>query len=371
MDPEAVASIGPNNNLVSHVAVTNGHLKSTATWRKLNVPYHMMGGTVYVGSETGITWTIEPGTTIMSPRWSDIMIGGFTTSKATLIANGTAAEPITFTSIKPTPATDERWGALHFGIGTNPLTSLKHCVVENGGITGNTGERAVILIKDCSINIESTKIVNSFDYAILLNNEGSFGKFINNTIDNSTRDGIYLHANWAHTIGTGNTFTAGRGILVRSGIITQSAATWLKQPVPYIITGVGNLSIYNSTPEGAKLTLSPGVQVLISINTNIAAGGYGKGAFVANGTAARDPKGKGDWGRIQFGTYTTSGILNHCILEYGGYNQNGIVEISYTNTPVVTNCVIRNSAGYGIVLQNASPTLSGNTFSGNTLGDVY
>lgn len=381
MDPEAVPSIGLNNTLVSHVTVENGAIQSSAaTWKKLNVPYHMGGGKLYVGSETGTTWTIEPGTTIKLPHWSDILIGGFTTSKATLIANGTATEPITFTSTVVNPSVNDRWGALQFGIGTNGLTSLKYCIFENGGVTGSTAELAEIVIKDCNINIESTKVLNSLDYAILLNSEGRFGKFINNTIENPGHDGIYIYANWAHTIGTGNTFNAARGILVEAGTITQSSATWLKQPVPYIITGFvdAGLSIYNSTPEGAKLTLAPGVQLLIGTHGHITAGGYGKGAFVANGTAAEpilisstEPKIKGDWGSIQFGTSTTSGVLNYCIIEYGGYNSNGIVQVSYTNTPTITNCTIRNSGGYGIVLQNASPTMSGNTFSGNTLANVY
>jgi parallel beta-helix repeat protein len=383
MDPETVPSIGLNNTLVGHVMVENGYIKSaTATWKKLNVPYHMLGGSLYVGSETGTTWTIEPGTTIKFPDRSDILIGGFTTSKATLIANGTLTEPITFTSIKSEPTINDRWGALHFGIGTNALTSLKYCVLEKGGLTGSTAEYSEIVIKDCSINIESTKVLNSLDYAILLNSEGSFGKFTNNTIDNPGEDGIYLYANWAHTIGTGNTFNATRGILVNTDIITQSSATWLKQPVPYVITGFGDsgLDIYNSTPEGAKLTLAAGVQILMGTHGNIVAGGYGKGALVANGTAAepilisspRNPKTNGDWAGIQFGPSTTSGILNFCTLEYGGYYEsNGMVLVAGTNIPVITNCIIRNSGGHGIVLQNASPTMSGNTFSGNTLEDIY
>src|SRR5690606_13555919 len=137
------------------------------------------------------------------------------------------------------------------------------------------------------INIESTKILNPLDYAVLLNSEGSFGTFANNTIDNPGEDGVYIHANWAHTIGTGNTFNAARGILVNTDIITQSNATWLKQPVPYIITGNGDsgLTISNDTPEGAKLTLAPGVQILMRVYGSIIPGdGYGKGALIAEGT---------------------------------------------------------------------------------------
>jgi parallel beta-helix repeat protein len=382
MHPEAVSSISANNTLVGDVMVENGTIESaTATWKKLNVPYQMLGGTLYVGSTTGTTWTIEPGTIIKFPHWSDVLVGGFATSKATLIANGTPTEPITFTSLQPAPSVDQRWGALQFGIGTDPLTSLKHCVIENGGITGSTAEHAEVIIKDCSIKIESTKILNSFDYGILLNSEGRFGTFTNNIIDNPGHDGIYLYANWAHTIGTGNTFNAARGILVNTDIITQSSATWLKQPVPYIITGPGDagLDIYNDTPEGAKLTLSPGVQLLMGTHGSISAGGYGKGALVANGTSAEpilissagNPKNKGDWAAIQFSPYTSSGILNYCTIEYGGYTSSGMIHVAGTNIPSITNCIIRNSGSYGIVLQSATPTMSGNTFSGNTLDDVY
>lgn len=385
MDPETVPSIGLNNTLVGHVMVENGYIKSaTSTWKKLSVPYHMVGGMLYVGSEAGTTWTIEAGTTIKFPARANVSIGGIATSKATLIANGTLAEPITFTSVTPISAVDQRWGALQFGIGANALTSLKYCVIENGGFTGSTAEYSEIIIKDCKINIESTKVLNSIDYAILLNSEASFGTFTNNTIDNPGQDGVYIHANWAHTIGTGNTFNAARGILVQTDIITQSDATWLKQPVPYIVTGPGSsgLSIYNSTPEGAKLTLAPGVQILMGTYGDIIAGGgsYGKGALIANGTATEpilistdgNPPAKADWGAIKFGSSTTTGILNYCTIEYGGYNySNGMITVGYTDIPVITNCIIRNSGAYGIVLNNASPTMSGNTFSGNAQADIY
>lgn len=384
MSAEAVPGIGLDNTLVTPVIVENGSIKTaTATWKKLNVPYQILGGTLYVGSESGTTWTIEPGTTIKLPHWSDIVVGGFSTSKATLIANGTSAEPITFTSVDPVSTAEQRWGALHFGIGTNALTSLKYCTIENGGITSSTAERAEIILEDCSINIESTKVLNSVDYAILLNSEASFGTFTGNTIDNPGHDGVNIYANWAHTIGAGNTFNAARGILVQADIIEQSAATWLKQPVPYVITGPGDmdLSIYNSTPEGAKLTLAPGVQVLMGTHGDILAGsGYGKGALIADGTAeepilfssAGSTKSNGDWGCIHLGSATTTGILDYCIVEYGGYlDSDGSVLVGYSDAPVITNCVIRNSGGYGIVLQNASPTMSGNTFSDNTLADVY
>jgi parallel beta-helix repeat protein len=382
MDPETVPSIGLNNTLSTPVIVENGYITSaTATWKKLDVPYQMLGGTLYVGSATGVTWTIEAGTTIKLPHWSDIEIGGFSTSKATLLAIGTSANPITFTSVVAGTVND-RWGALHFGIGTNPLTSLKYCILENGGITGSTAEYAEIVMNDCSINIESTKILNSVDFGILLNSEARFGKFINNTIDNPGHEGVNLYANWAHTIGTGNTFNAARGIVVQADIITQADAIWLKQPVPYSVTGFTDqgIEISNSTPEGAKLTLSPGVQILMGVHGQITAGnGYGKGSLIANGTAsepilissARETKAAGDWSGVSFNSTTVTGVLNYCTIEYGGYTSDGLVLVSYTNAPTITNCVLRNSKTYGIVLHNSTPTMSGNTFSGNALANVY
>src|SRR5258706_4983401 len=78
----------------------------SATWSKLNVPYILDGLKniiVATGSQTGSTLTLQPGVTIAFKKGTYFEVGG-TVGTLSLIANGTAADPILFTSAEATKA---------------------------------------------------------------------------------------------------------------------------------------------------------------------------------------------------------------------------------------------------------------------------
>ena len=374
ISPAQVHTIGLSNTFSGYVSIMSGSVSaSNAAWKKLNVHYRM--GVVYVGSEQGTTLTLEPGTIFQFSSWISLHVGTSATSKATLIANGTASQPITFTSADVLPSAGD-WESIKFGAGTNPLTSLKYCNIEYGGLSDGWVDPGVLVIKDCSIIIENTRIADVPAQAITMNGAASFGSFINNTIEVPGQDGVVIHANWAHTLGTGNTFDAARGIVVKGGVLSHPSVTWLKQPVPYIIED-RHLEIYSDA--GSMLTIEPGTTIKTSGNI-IWVGAYGKGGLVANGTAAepiifsssRATPQKGDWNGIRFTSQTLAGsLLNHCVVEYAGYYSDAGVTVSYTDLPSITNSTIRYSASYGIELEMSNPTMSNNTFVGNDGVDVY
>ncbi|NJL59891.1 MAG: PKD domain-containing protein [Desulfobacteraceae bacterium] len=128
----------------------------------------------------------------------------------------------------------------------------------------------------------------------------------------------------------------------------------------YVITGVITVA------EGASLTIEPGVTVKFGISSYL----YVYGSLTARGTngnqilftsASANPK-TDRWGGISF--YKDSkGVMDYCVVEYGGY-----YGIFITGTsPVITNSVIRNNGYYGIqIYGNSSPTIRSCTISGNT-----
>lgn len=141
---EIPTTLGGTTNVVS----------STQTWHALGVPYHVTGlgggDELIVGSPATnapfATLTIDPATTLRFDRnikvAVDVAAGKTTTPSGALVALGTAAQPIVFTSAAD-PAARGDWVGLYFGgkltSSQSGHTQLDHVVVAFAG--GDTMSR--------------------------------------------------------------------------------------------------------------------------------------------------------------------------------------------------------------------------------------
>ncbi len=170
----------------------------------------------------------------------------------------------------------------------------------------------------------------------------------------------------------------GAGLLSRGGVLPNLG-------LPYIMS-----DLYVDSDTGAFLTIEPGC--LLKFDRRIGDGRLsvsllGHGTLVANGTfdkpiiftsADLTPE-PGDWRGIQLYSSTQNSILNYCVIEYGGFPvypppwypfpQAGNIYIDATS-PTISNCIIRNSAYWGIYVGSGSPIIQNNTFSDNYSGDI-
>ena len=103
----------------------NGLGDDSATWYNHTAPY-IVTSSPSVGNSK--TLTIEPGTTIKLNTNQSFTINGI------IIADGTASDPIAFTSNQATPAPGN-WGYLNFASTDGPC-SLKYCDISYGGYGG-------------------------------------------------------------------------------------------------------------------------------------------------------------------------------------------------------------------------------------------
>src|SRR5206468_11953144 len=109
-------------------------LTSDGAWSALvgGVPYVLVSGSLVVGNSptTLVTLTFAPGATFRSSGPG--LFVGTTANRGALVAVGTGAQPITFTTNSPTPAPGQ-WQGLYFDDLSDDATSiLDHCVVEYG-----------------------------------------------------------------------------------------------------------------------------------------------------------------------------------------------------------------------------------------------
>ena len=111
------------------------------TFANYGVPYHALGA-IYVepgGPNANARLTIDPGVTVAfeDNGGSGITIGSSPTATGELVAVGTAASPILFTSAKATKAKGD-WLSLYFHATTQSGSKISFAKIEYAGAVGGT-----------------------------------------------------------------------------------------------------------------------------------------------------------------------------------------------------------------------------------------
>jgi hypothetical protein len=185
---------------------------------------------------------------------------------------------------------------------------------------------------------------------------------------------------------------------------------WTPAGNPHIVTGT--LTIAGAAPNGATLTIQPGVEVRFAQGASIEVGASNApGTLIAEGTASsgilftsnQATKTKGWWKYIRFNQQAVNCRLSFCTVEYGGiyntiykYGGNLVIDTAEDAPVSLNNCTIKNSVSDGVSfrstgLVNFSDNVitdnehygikiyadqvrgieNSNTLAGNTLGGVY
>ncbi|MFA5073213.1 MAG: fibronectin type III domain-containing protein [Nitrospirota bacterium] len=206
-----------------------------------------------------------------------------------------------------------------------------------------------------------------------------------NTFSNADNSPIHAGANIIASIMNNNTVTgmtsAGKIEIVGEQI--KQDTQWKKWAAPYVVTS-GYIYVYKDTTTASTLTIDPGVTIKFNTSTALQVGsGSTKGILVAKGTSSNRilftsnqvTSTPGSWYGIKFsGDAASSSSLEHATIEYagtgGGYSNANLTLSS--SSPVIKNCLIRNSAGSGIYSSSALslPTIRDSEITGNKWG-VY
>jgi hypothetical protein len=206
-------------SIFNSFAQTNvsGFINANTTWTLAGSPYIVVGNALV---SQGYTLTIDPGVVVKFDTTKALQIDG------TLIAIGTAANRITFTSSSANPVRGS-WAKLHFStLATDAIYNtqgnyvsgciLKYCDVLYGGGLGYGGihiESAKPYISQCNIKssssagiycagtsyiLDSSLVADNTGYGLYFSQYAQFscGLIVRgDTIENNLNGGIYLDAN--------------------------------------------------------------------------------------------------------------------------------------------------------------------------------
>ena len=397
----------------------SGTITANETWCAANSP-HLLTGDVTVSP--GVTLTVEPGTVVGGNTTVELNVQGH------LLAIGTPAQPITFTSATNTGS--NQWSGLVFEGGTG---ELEYTLVRYGGrpnsINTNCNSSgmgfniAARNVLTGELTIRNSQI-RSADYQCN-SDSADYGLYVNNsrvTVENTVlaNNGTGTNGYAIYVTGvdssltlSGNTFTANarNRVLLTANAMTAANLTFTDEDGLEGYELSGDLIV----PTGITLTVEPGVMMMGRTDVEINVQGH----LTAIGTptepitfTSATNTGSNQWSGLVFDGGT--GELEYTLVRYGGrpnsinaacdsggmgfniaarnlltgelHIRNSQIRSSlyncnsssadyglYVNNShvIVENTVIANNGagtgGYAIYVTGAasSLTLSGNTFTAN------
>ncbi len=402
--------------------LVSGTISKDTIWTKAGSPYIVTSSITIQGTDgaDGITTlTIEPGVQVRFNLNTQLAIGAYSGNPGALLAQGTAAEPILFTSNLTTPTAGNWYGIRVYDTAADTITKLEYCTLQYAG----GGGQGALYIYQASPAIRYITISNSNSHGLYLSggsplvdncrftSNGNYDLYYSGTIGgsitNSTiNNGLSLQAAGAiafsgNTINQNNTYPVKAyadnvGPIVNgctftnvnnasfleivSGNVTKDA-TWTAA-IAYVVSSTVTVQGTDGGDSITTLAISPGATLKFKQYTGLTIGGYSgnPGALNAQGTSAapilftsnQDIPTAGYWNGIQLNNTTndTTTILDYCNIQYAGGGGQGGIYI-YQSAPTIRNTAVTNSSSYGLFLSGGAPVIDSCRFYSNGNYDLY
>ncbi len=332
-------------------------------FKDAGIPYFIGTNIRLVADETMV---VEAGVTLEMGVDMYIEIGAFGNA-ATLNVEGTSANPVV---IEGATAEAGFWDGLYVKPTATGASSIDYLTVRHGG---GSDSACVNIERDITIKNLSIEVCETAGFEV---GDAGFGSG-SEAISVSGVEGSSGIASWngALTIPKGGDFTGNESDEIAiSGGSADTNGTLPSLGVPYVSNSHWRLT------NDASITVEPGVEIAFGPDKYIEVGAFGNAStFVAVGSALEpiiftgtDPS-AGSWGGVYLNANVTSSTkLDYVQISYGGTASESNLEIRGVGE--VTNCVLSNSAGYGIIIETSSTITAdlsaSNTFSGNAEGDI-
>ena len=353
---------------------TGGPVNADLTLSKDCSPYAIAENITVNGNAT---LTIEAGATLSFDPDVGIWISYSTAAK--LVAVGTAASPIVFTSTNTTPTAGDWSGIVLWGntMGGTQIAyaTLDYCGSSYSCIHG-------IGVKPNRVTVDHVAIghVGPGADGIQEDNADSNFAISNSTFSNITATptqqyAISVQAPSFAGIDSTNTFNGGAMIELAGG--TVAVTTDWKTPGT-TVAATSDLRVEGTTTP--ILTIPAGGTFKFASGTSFWIGYAGAGNLKVNGTqtspvvftSLNASPTAGDWEGITLWGAGRATIA-YATISYGGLKNGDISVVSDTNVLDIQNSTLSNSGSYGIGIpcgSAATVTSTGNTFTGNASGNA-
>jgi hypothetical protein len=374
----AISGVTVTNNGTNGLMLDSGPVVGNGFWNDPDIVYVMSGD---VTVPAGQTLTVGPGQVVKAACcfFVDLFVEG------TLIADGTAAQPIIFTSDRDDTAggdtnnnadADAGFAGLWERIEFKPTSTgnvMDNVDVRFGGDEG----LGAVLVNDSELVLTNSVLRNSSSSGLRI--VSSNPTLTNNTFRDNVGAAVSMDLASNPTIsGVTLANNSTNGVLLDGGTISANNA-WDDPDIVYVLFDDVTVA------AGTTLTVAPGqvVKARCCFYVNL----FVEGTLNADGTAAqpiiftsdRDDTAGGDtnnnadadvpfgglWERIEFAATSTGSVMDNVDVRFGG--DEGLGEVFVNGGQLtLTNSVLRNSIGSALRIVSSNPTLTNNTFRDNT-----
>lgn len=354
-----------------------GNVAEGAVWQRLSGPYVV---TCDVVVPAGVTLTLEPGTVVKLNSETGIKVAG------TLLAQGTAEQPILFTSNRSRLRRGD-WDGIDVSAGGR--ATFEHATIEYGGSTPDTFDALVYVGKGAAVTVRNSVLAHSDDVGLWSQNgevvvEGSRfedtdgyalrvqtdsrtnpSRIVGNTFVGNRSHAVSLEATngWIEEVldngGGGNLVDAVRV----TGTLAGTARWGVNPGLPYLVAGDLTVAAASSltVAPGAVVKLEAAASDLLVDGSLVAVGTEEAPILFTSAAALAAP---GDWGRIHFRAASSGSRLEHCRISHGGSTGNPGQVQADTNGVAIVRSTLRASKQAGLYATTA-PEVRESRFEAN------
>ncbi len=363
-------------NELNAMLIEDGRLPGDTTWNNPDIVYVPMSD---ITVPEGTTFTIEPGQIVKWGGVGDVQ-GRKVTVAGRLLLQGTASQPITFTSYKDDSVGGNldrvastgsiSWEGIEF-TSTSQGNVIDHADIRYGGATG--GSEHQIFVDHSDLTISNSVLGNGRGGVLILDSDPTL---TNVAFDGHLRDAVQMDLLsdpvFVDVTMTGNNTN---GVEILPGTLTRDT-TWNDPSVLYLVRG--DVIV----PTGITLTVVPGQivkwgrgnddEALIVAGTLLARGTPDQHIIFTShrdDTAGGDTDGifsgrpvAGDWDQVLFQPSSTGSELEYFEVRYAG-DGDIPASIAVDDSEVnIRNSIIRDSRVNGIATRGDALLTLQNSF---------
>ncbi len=300
----------------------------------------------------GATLTLEAGASLSFADGAELSVGYYEPAK--LIVNGTAAEPVTFTTSGDKAPGVWKGVRLHSKAARSSVTGL---VLEYAG-----DRNGALKIDAEDVIVRETRVQHIKEAGIVAGKEASFKEFSDNKFVDVGRVAMRLPANVVSGLGIGNEYSDSARVVVTAGSI-ESDAHWAAQDTAFVING--EVKVNGKDGARATLELDPGTRLEFDGDARFSVGYYAEASFRAKGTADKpivftstDRQEPGAWRGVAIHG-KGEGELAHATLENGGKREREGVLLAEGKARLSVDHVTFQNNAVGVVLRGKEVSLGG------------
>ena len=303
--PNTVASLSPvvsTDNKNNYVLVEGGDTENDGTWKNIGVPYRT--NTFTINSSI----TVGKGTTIMLEDSAYIYVE----ENGVIKTEGTADEPVTFTSYKSAPSNGD-WRYIEIADSASAGNEFNYTTFEYGG---DTGYGMVYVDSGANVKFSNCNFAHSDKYSVNFEEGAEIEGFSGNSFDDIKEGIIKIHANEVASLDPVTSTAEKDNFIYVDGGYTEEDGTWKNLSVPLKLETI-SINAAITVEAGSEIWMADSSYLYVNDEGSLVLEGTADSHVVI--TSSKSNPSAGDWRYISIEDTAAAGSrFTYADISYGG-----------------------------------------------------